>query len=237
MLLLLTACGSDDESAPSATEFTGLWTGIITETIGATDTEFESYILFNGPDVYILREDEALIGDYEDEGNGHLYIDTEIYGFATPDTDNHVYVGVRTSNRIEIESLFATSINLYGTYEATTRTGSINFSLDTGLIDDMSINRVKGTWETTDSVLYVNDQGGFIGNGNDCRWEGDLSPLSNTFLKVLIERQGAGCDTFFQPEDSRVEGVAFIDGAGTMHFLVHDNNDLLWQRFESGAAI
>ena len=232
--LTLAGCGSDSEGGSA--EFNGLWTGTITETVGATDTEFAVFLLFDGPNVFVLREDEALIGDYEDEGNGHLTIDSEVFSYATPDTDNNVYVGVRSNSRIEIESLFATEITLYGTYEATSRTGSMSLDLDTGLVDDINIERVTGTWETTDSVLYINDLGGFIGNGNDCRWEGDITGLSNTFLKLNIERQGAGCDTFLQPENSLVEGLAFIDGEGSLHFLVHDNNNLLWQQFDAAAA-
>lgn len=233
---ILIGCGSDDSQSPLPKEFSGLWVGTITETIGATDTDFDTFLLFDGPNIYILREDEALIGDYEDEGNGHLIIETEVYTYAAPDTDNNIYVGVRSSNRIEVESLFSTVNTLYGTYEATTRTGSISLQIDTGLEDNLDIDRVSGTWETTDTVLYINDQGGFIGNGNDCRWEGDITKLSNTFLTLQIERQGAGCDTFAQPDGSLEEGLVFIDGEGALHFLVHANNDFLWQRFGPGTT-
>jgi len=233
---LLFGCGSDDTNSNQPKEFSGLWAGTIIETVGATDTDFDAFLLFDGPKIYVLREDEALIGDYLDEGNGHLVIETEVFTYATPDIDNNIYVGVRSSNRIEVESLFSTPTALYGTYEATARSGSMSLEIDTGLEDNLDINRVSGTWETTDTVLYINDHGGFIGNGNDCRWEGDLTKLSTTFLTLYIERQGAGCDTFFQPDGSLEKGLAFIDGEGSLHFLVHDNNDFLWQRFNAGTT-
>jgi hypothetical protein len=231
--LLLSACGSDDSSGGSGQK-TGLWIGTTTETIGSTDTDFTTHLLFNGPTVFILREDEGLIGTYTVEKNGHITMDTEVFSYATPDTDNNFYVGTRNSNRITLDSLETTEQTIFANFNNDTRSGSIDLTLDSGQVSDLNLDRVKGTWGTTDSVLYINDQGGIIGSATGCQWQGDLFSPSNGFLKLSIEREE--CSEFNQSINSPVEGVAFIDGEGSLHFLIQDNTKFLWQRFNSTTA-
>ena len=232
--ILLIACGSEDAGTATDAEVAGLWIGKTTETIAATETEFDTYLLFSGPTVFILREDEGHIGFYTVEKNGHVTMDTEVFSYATPDTDNNFYIGTRNSSRIELDSLFATSQTIFANYDGGTRSGSIELSLDTGQVANLTLDRVKGTWGTTGSVLYINELGGIIGSASGCQWEGDLSSFSQGFLRLSIERKL--CTEFNQPIESPIEGVAFIDGEGSLHFLAQDNSTFIWQRFDPTTA-
>jgi len=234
---LLSACGSEDDKAAgtaAAAQVSGLWVGTTTETIAATDTELDTYLLFSGSTVFILREDEGHIGTYTVEANGHVTMDTEVFAYATPDTDNNFYVGTRNSSRITLDSLFATEQTMFANYDGGTRSGSIDLSLDTGQVSSLTLDRVRGTWSTTDSVLYINDQGGLIGSAGGCQWEGDLFALTEGFLRLSLERKL--CAEFNQPLDSPIEGIAFIDGDGSLHFLAQDNSTFLWQRYDAATG-
>ena len=235
--ILLSGCGSEDDAAsstPVAAQVAGLWVGTTTETVSATETELDTHILFSGPTVFILREDEGHIGTYEVESNGHVTMDTEVFAYATPDTDNNFYIGTRNSSRITLDSLFATELTMFANYDGGTRSGSIELDLDTGQISDLTLDRVRGSWSTTDSVLYINDEGGLIGSAAGCQWEGDLFSLSEGFLRLSLERKL--CAEFNQTSGSPIEGIAFIDGEGSLHFLAQDNNVFLWQRFDASTG-
>jgi hypothetical protein len=229
--LLLSGCGSESGGSSAAGEATGLWIGTTTETVSATETELATFLLFHKEDVYILREDEAQIGSYEVEDNGHVAMNTQVFSYDIPDTDNNFYVGDRGSSQITLDSLFATETTIFANYEGSGRSGSLDLELDTAQEDSLSFNRVTGTWGTTDSVLYINDEGGIIGNGTDCQWNGDVSRPVGSFMTLNIWRQGDGCGNFTPPETSPAEGIALIDGEGTLHFLSLYNNVFLWQRF------
>ncbi|MFT6153931.1 MAG: hypothetical protein ACJAYK_001519 [Crocinitomicaceae bacterium] len=234
LMLILTGCGSEDQgSDASSKKASGLWFGTTTETAAGIDNDLSTYLLFYEEDVYILREDEAQIGSYEVEENGHVAMDTQVFTFTDPDTDNNFYVGSRSTEQIIVDSLFATNTTLFANYENNTRFGSMELTLDTAQEDNLSFSRVAGTWGTTDSVLYINDEGGFIGNGTDCQWDGDLTSASGSFATLSISRQGIGCGIFTPSETSQAEGIAFIDGEGLLHFLSLYNNIFLWQRFTS----
>ena len=96
----------------------------------------------------------------------------------------------------------------------------------------MSLKRVRGTWKTTDSIMYINDAGGLQGSDSatGCQWKGKLRTLSGDFLTLSIERKL--CDSFNQPVDLPTEGFAFIDGEGDLHFIAEQPNEFLWMKFE-----
>jgi hypothetical protein len=232
LVLTLAGCGSEDGTS-DVEKATGLWLGTTSETVSAVDSELPTYLLFYQDDVYILREDEAQVGSYEIEENGHVAMDTQVFIYTEPDTDNNFYVGNRGQEQIIIDSLFATNTTLFANYESDTRVGSIQLELDAAQEDNLNFSKLAGTWGTADSVLYINDEGGFIGNGADCQWDGNLLGVSGSFSSINIWRQGQGCGNFTPPETSPAEGIAFIDGEGSLHFISLYDNIFLWQRFTS----
>lgn len=226
-----TACGALDGSSSSGpTKLTGLWLGETEEqdvTAALTTT-----VVFFEEQVFVLREDEAHIGTYEALENNSALLDTTIYSYAEPDTTNNFFVGARSSNRIEVDALFATEQNLFINFDGNGRSGSATLALDTGRITSMSLKRVRGTWKTTDSIMYINDAGGLQGSDSatGCQWKGKLRTLSGDFLTLSIERKL--CDSFNQPVDLPTEGFAFIDGEGDLHFIAEQPNEFLWMKFE-----
>jgi hypothetical protein len=84
----ITGCGAlDDSSSSDPEELNGLWLGE-TEEQGVTEVLTTS-VLFYEDQVFILREDEAHIGSYEVLENDSALLDTTIFTYATPDTDNN----------------------------------------------------------------------------------------------------------------------------------------------------
>ncbi|NVK37913.1 MAG: hypothetical protein HWE18_08315 [Gammaproteobacteria bacterium] len=223
---------SSDDAAPVGATLKGLWIGE-TEEQGATAT-IETQVLFYQDRIFILRDDEALIGTYVVEPSGGASMDTEIYTYNTPDTDNEFYVGSRSANRIELDALFATDRDLFMNFDGASRSGSITLLLDTGRVSNLDLSRVRGQWGTQDSVLYINDEGGFIGSALGCQWKGQLNPMNADFLALKIERKL--CDAFNQPIDSPVDGFAFIDGESNLHFIAEQPNEVLWMQFQAETA-
>lgn len=227
----ITGCGALDGSSSSGpTELKGLWLGE-TEEQDVTEALTTTVIFFK-EQVFVLREDEAHIGTYEALDNNSALLDTTIFTYAAPDTDNNFYVGTRSSNRIEVDALFATEQSLFINFDGNGRSGSAILELDTGRINSMTLKRVRGTWKTTDSILYINDAGGLQGSNSatGCQWKGKLTTLSDSFLKLSIERKL--CASFNQSVDSPTDGFALIDGEGNLHFVAEQPNEFMWMRFE-----
>ncbi len=233
-------CGALDEDSDSSTTgstpvgatLKGLWMGETTEQ-GAS-AAIVTQVLFYQDRIFILRDDEALIGTYVIEPSGSANMDTEIYTYSAPDTTNEFYVGTRTANRIALDALFATDRDLFMNFDGASRSGSITLTLDTGRITNMDLTRVRGQWGTQDSVLYINDEGGLIGSALGCQWKGQLNPMNGDFLALKIERKL--CDAFNQAADSPVDGFAFIDGESNLHFIAEQPNEILWMQFQAATT-
>ncbi|GAA6134365.1 hypothetical protein NBRC116188_11540 [Oceaniserpentilla sp. 4NH20-0058] len=238
---MLWGCGALDESSstevPAPTEdaqLTGLWVGV-TQEQGTTE-DLETQVLFINDTVYILREDEAHFGSYTLNSNGSALFETDVYTYNTPDTDNQFFVGVRGNIQLDMDALFATNDDLFINYEGSNRSGSITLELDSARENNLTLTRVSGQWDTTDSVMYINDVGGLQGSDSatGCQWKGDLTPLTDDLLSLSIERQL--CSDFNQSTDSPVDGYALVDGEGLLHFVAQQPNQLLWMRFESSST-
>lgn len=229
LYVFILGCGALDSSSGGDDELTGLWLGE-TQEQGVTEALTTS-VLFFEEQVFILREDEAHIGSYEILESDSAMLDTTIYSYASPNTENNFYIGARTSNRIEVDALFASEQSLFLNFDGSSRSGSATLALDTGRITSMNLTRVRGTWKTTDSILYVNDEGGFQGSNSatGCQWKGQLSELDDEFLKLSIERKL--CAEFNQPVDLPTDGFALIDGEGSLHFIAEQPNEFLWMKF------
>ncbi len=231
----ITGCGAlDDSSSSDPEELNGLWLGE-TEEQGVTEVLTTS-VLFYKDQVFILREDEAHIGSYEILENDSALLDTTIFTYAAPDTDNNFYVGARTSNRIEVDALFASDQSLFLNFDGSTRSGSATLELDAGRASNMTLKRVRGTWTTTDSILYINDEGGLQGSNSatGCQWKGKLTSFNDNFLTLSIERKL--CAEFNQPVDSPTDGFALIDGEGNLHLIAQQPNEFLWTKFSPDVA-
>ena len=238
MNMALIACGgSSDGSSDSGTTatriLTGLWIGVTEENTGTstTPTEWVTYVLFDQDVVYVLREDEALLGTYTIEDNDLSTFTMDVYPYANPDTDNEFYVGTDDTNDLVLSALQATSSKYVINYNNATRAGRIDVNLDTAQVTDLSINTVIGTWETDDSSMEISADGGFSGwnSATSCQWEGNLSALSSTLLRLQIQREN--CLEFNVNGVNLAEGLAFIDGNGEMHFLATNATDILWMQF------
>lgn len=235
--LTCSGCGALDEDSNSSSEgavsttatLKGLWVGETEEQGGSA--AIETQVLFYQDRIFILRDDEAQIGTYTVQSSGSAHMDTEIYTYSAPDTSNEFYVGTRTSNRIALDALFATDRDLFMNFDGASRSGSITLALDAGRITNMDLTRVRGQWDTQDSVLYINDEGGLIGSALGCQWKGQLNPMNGDFLALKIERKL--CDAFNQPTDSPVDGFAFIDGESNLHFIAEQPNEVLWMQFQA----
>ena len=238
--LLLSACGSEDDSSAgagsSALNYSGLWTGITEENVTAI-TEIPTYLLFDAETLYLLREDEAQIGTYELDDNGLLSIDVDIYSYATPDTDNNFYIGVDSALNLTLSALIVTDEDMVINYNNATRAGRSTLTLDSGQTKSITQADVAGGWKTTDSTMQISSVGRFSGWNADtsCQWEGRLTPLSSTLLRLNIKREN--CTEFNINGNQSAEGLAFIDGESILHFIALDGNDFLWMQFsEEGAT-
>ena len=240
-ILSLIACGggSDDStstSTPVTPVLTGLWIGTTEENTGSssTPTELDTYVLFDDDLVYVLREDEALLGTYAVEDNDLSTFTMDVYPYANPDTDNEFYVGTDDTNDLVLSALQATSSKYVINYNNASRAGRIDVDLDANQVAGISIATVIGTWETTDSSMEISADGGFSGwnSSTSCQWEGNVMSLESTLLRLQIQREN--CLEFNVNGANFAEGVAFIDGNGEMHFLATNASDLLWMQFTAG---
>lgn len=237
MCVFAAGCGAfDDSSSSEPPTLNGLWLGE-TQEQGVTEALTTSVLFFENK-VFILREDEAHLGTYSILENDNALLDTTVYSYSAPDLDNNFYVGTRTSNRIEVDALFASTQLLFLNFDGASRSGSATLNLDTGRSSNMSLTRVRGTWTTTDSILYINDAGGIQGSNSatGCQWKGKLSTFNDDFLTLSIERKL--CPEFNQAVDVPTGGFALIDGEGSLHFIAEQPNEVLWMKFapEAGAV-
>lgn len=243
---LLLGCGALDESKDESTtdsppvataeQLSGLWIGT-SEDQGSTET-LDTTVVFLNEKLYLLRFDEAQVGAYTVLSNGSAALETDQYTYASPDTDNHFYVGTRSNTQFDMDALFATSTDLFINYDGNNRSGSATLELDTAQVDNLTLLRISGQWETTDAIMYINDEGGLQGSNSatGCQWKGNLEVMNDTLLTLNIERKL--CPDFNQTVGDPVEGIAFIDGEGLLHFIAEQPNQILWMQFESatGAA-
>lgn len=235
LCIFTVGCGAfDDSSSSGPPQLEGLWLGE-TQEQGVTEA-LTTTVLFYENQVFILREDEAHLGTYNILENDNALLDTTVYSYSSPDLDNNFYVGTRTSNRIEVDALFASTQLLFLNFDGASRSGSATLNLDTGRSSNMSLTRVRGTWTTPDSILYINDAGGIQGSNGatGCQWKGKLSTLNDDFLKLSIERNL--CPEFNQPVDVPTGGFALIDGEGSLHFIAEQPNEFLWMKFSPDTA-
>ena len=235
LCIFTVGCGAfDDSSSSGPPQLEGLWLGETNEQ-GVTEALTTSVLFFKSQ-VFILREDEAHIGTYTVLENDSAILDTSVYSYSAPDLDNNFFVGTRSSSRIEVDTLFASSQRLFLNFDGDSRSGSATLDLDTGRITSMSFTRVRGTWTTADSILYINDAGGIQGSNSatGCQWKGKLSTLNDDFLKLSIERNL--CPEFNQAVDVPADGFALIDGEGSLHFIAEQPNEFLWMKFSPDTA-
>ncbi|EAT12204.1 hypothetical protein HF888_05310 [Bermanella marisrubri] len=238
--LFLVACGalddSDDGSSTGTTDLDGLWIGTTSEYVGSTTTatEFDTIVLFNNQNVYLLRTDEAQIGSYEITSNGASDWDLELFPYANPDVDNNFFVGTRNADRFQVDGLFASDTRLVLNYDNTNRRGTAILDLDTAQANDLNVKRVQGEWSTTDSIMYINQEGGFIGNIQGCQWEGSLSENTGSTLNVSIVRRN--CSEFNPVVSRPSQGFAVLDGTGSLHFMAEQDNSFLWMKFTPSTA-
>lgn len=241
-IAFLSACGGDDssssEAAPEAVILSGLWIGITEEntTASSTPTEFDTYLLFDQDLVYVLREDEALLGTYEIENNELSTFTMDVYPYANPDVDNEFYVGTDDTNDLVLSALQATTSKYVINYNNASRAGRIDVDLDTAQVSSITVSSVVGEWDTTDSTMVINTDGGFSGwnSATSCQWEGNVSVLNSTLLRLQIQREN--CLEFNVNGVNLAEGLAFVDGNGELHFLATNASDLLWMQFSAVAA-
>lgn len=241
LILLLAGCGSDEggssNSEPGAISLTGLWSGTTQEnaTGAAVSVEFETLILFQANTVYLLRQDEAQIGSYVLEDNNLSTWTMDIYPYTNPDTTNFFFVGTDNNTNLTLSALMANQ-SLVINYNETTRAGRATVVLDELQEQKITVAKVTGSWKSPDAEMIVSTDGGFSGwnAATSCQWNGFFSAQSDSLLLVNIEREN--CTEFNQTTDVPAQGLAFIDGLGVLHFLVTENSDVLWMRFDPVAS-
>lgn len=243
-LFVLSGCGAlddsdddgDDTIVSTSETLEGLWIGKTSEYAAdaTTATEFDTVVMFNEQTVYILRADEAQIGTYEIIGNGASDWSIELYPYANPDTTNNFFVGVRNNERFLVDALFSTETRLVLNYDNIARNGTVVLDQDLAQESSIDLARVQGEWTTTDSVMYVNQEGGFQGSIQGCQWEGNFARKTNLLLALTMVRRN--CDEFNPSSNRPAEGLATIDGEGNLHLMVQQDNSFLWMKFAASAA-
>lgn len=225
--MAITGCGSEDSSTGGGSiTYDGLWVGETEE--DTITTAIPTYLLFDEETVYILREDEAQIGDYTMDANGLITMDTDIYSYAAPDIINQFFIGLDSTQNLSLSALIVTDEDMVINYNNATRAGRTTLLLDSGQTTSITTLTVAGGWTTTDATMQISSDGGFSGwnSATSCQWEGRLSKLNNSLLRLNIEREN--CNEF---NVTNAEGVAFVDGESVLHFVALDNNDFLWMQF------
>lgn len=240
-LTVLLGCAGEDKKSSGNSEnpsgdgdnqayLSGLWVGITEEntTTSTTPVEVNTHIIFVEDVAYVLREDEALVGGYDQDENGATQLNTSIYTYSSTDIINRFFVGNNSNVALEVSALFATDSQMIATYDTSQRAGIMNLMLDKEQESNINLSAVEGSWDTVDSETFINNLGGFIGFNKEtsCRWEGELSAMSNTLMALEIHREN--CTEF----NGDAKGFALIDGEGDIHFLAEKSTRLLWMRFE-----
>ena len=235
----MSACsdsGSDDPVVPPV--LSGFWAGSTTENLGTVQSTIVSFVLFYQEDVYILREDEAQLGGYAIEDNGHSALLLDVHPYNNPDAINFFFVGTYNNIKLPLDATFIEDLDLVINYNTLTRAGRMELVLDVDQQLDLPLTRAAGDWKTTDGVMKVNTDGGFSGwnAATSCQWEGTLSPLTSNLLSMRIEREN--CLELNVPFDDTAppNGLALIDGDGILHFIATQSPRVLWMRFDPVAA-
>ncbi len=236
--LFMSGCSSDSDSEPAVPTLSGFWTGNTTENLGAVQTEIVTFVLFHEDDVYILREDEAQLGAYTIEDNGHSDLLVDVHTYTNPDAVNFFFVGTYNNIKLQQDALLATELDLVINYNTLTRAGRMELVRDVEQQLELSFERTSGSWTTTDATMEVEADGGFNGwNANSsCQWEGTMTRLTSSLFSLNIGREN--CLEFNMPFDETgpANGIALIDGNGILHFIAIQSTRVLWMRFDPVAV-
>lgn len=235
-LLILTGCGAlDDSSGGSGPgHLSGLWLGDTNESGGATEAVPTVLLLHDGF-AYLLRNDEAQLGPIMPGTNDQSTIDMDVFAYATPDVDNMFFVGVDNNANLILDMLKANDEKVVITYNDGARSGRAELLLDSAQVRNVSLSIIEGAWKTTDAQMDISAGGGFNGWDSEtgCQWRGTVNALNNTLFKLEIIREE--CAEFNPSENIPAPGLALIDGEGDLHFIIHDQRDMLWMQFQSAA--
>ncbi len=237
--LLMAGCAGEDKKSnnsnpttdpgPQPIILSGLWVGEVEEQVGsATATLVPSHLLFHQSRVYILRTDEAQSGTYELIEEGHIRLDTDVYDYAAPDDDNLFYIGSDNGANLDLAALLVGDNQLVASYHTSARAGLLNLQLDTEQEDNLTFKALAGQWDTTDSETFFDSKGYYLGFDatTSCRWEGQASIVTASIMAITMLREN--CDEF----NGDSQGLALIDGDGSLHFVSEKSNAILWMRFE-----
>jgi len=234
----VTACSSDSDDPVVPPTLSGFWSGSTTENLGTVQNNIVSYALFYEDDVYILREDEAQLGSYTIEENGHNDLLLDVHPYNNPDAVNFFFVGTYNNIKLQLDALLATDLDLVINYSTSTRAGSMDLVRDVDQQLELSFERTEGNWETTNATMSIEASGGFNGwnSSTSCQWEGTMSRLTNNLFSLNIGREN--CLEFNVPFDDTAppNGLALIDGDGILHFIATESPRVLWMRFDPVAA-
>ena|GEM_PF-2118699 len=235
-LLILAGCGALDDSSGGGGpgHLSGLWLGDTNESGGATDAVPTVLLLHEGF-AYLLRDDEAQLGPIMPGTNDQSSIDMDVFAYANPDTDNMFFVGVDNNANLMLDMLQANAEKVVITYNDGVRSGRAELALDSAQVRNVSLSIVEGAWKTADAQMDISTNGGFNGwnSATGCQWRGTIDALNNTLYKVEIVREE--CTEFNPSENIPAPGLALIDGEGDLHFIIHDQRDMLWMQFQSAA--
>lgn len=235
-LLILVGCGALDDSSGGGGpgHLSGLWLGDTSESGGATEAVPTVLLLHEGF-AYLLRDDEAQLGNIMPGTNDQSSIDMDVFSYANPDTDNMFFVGVDNNANLMLDMLQANAEKVVITYNDGVRSGRAELLLDSAQVRNVSLNIVEGAWKTGDAQMDISTNGGFNGwnSATGCQWRGTIDALNNTLYKLEIIREE--CTEFNPSENIPAPGLALIDGEGDLHFIIHDQRDMLWMQFQSAA--
>ncbi len=218
--------GDNSDYFPNNSNNNTFWVGKTTENIGAPPSII-SYALFYNDNVYILREDEAQLGNYSIEED-KISMLVDVYPYDNPDAVNFFYVGTYNSTELPLVGILIKDMHAAIGYNTLARIGAMNLEQDVDQQVAVTLARAAGEWKTTDAVMSINANGSFSGwNSNtSCQWEGTLVLLTGNLLALNIERNN--CLEFNTVSD----GLAFIDGDGVLHFISTKSPNVLWMRFD-----
>ncbi len=245
-LNMLSACGALDESSSSAPDgqLSGLWLGTTTQVSGTASEELTTAVIFDQFNVYVLREDQIMFGQYQLQENKSTSwdFDMTIYPYAESniDTDNQFYVGTESGDLLELSGIRTINDELRLNYVLeNNQGGSIFATLDAGQATDISQRQLTGPWQTTDALMDITASSVHLAEfsgyntATSCQWEGTLNRYTSLLLKLSIKREN--CSAFNQGI-REAEGLALIDGNGTLHFVAQDNLDVLWMQFSASTT-
>ena len=242
-LLILAGCGALDDSSGGAGDsdattpgqLSGLWLGETNEIGGTATAAIPSVLLLHNGFAYLLRDDEAQLGTIMPGTNDQSSIEADVFSYANPDTTNMFFVGRDSNTDFILNMLQANSEKIVITYNDEVRSGRAELLLDSAQVRNVSLSIIEGAWKTTDSNMDISAGGGFIGTDSKtgCQWRGTIDTLNDKLFQLNIIREE--CTEFNPSENIPAPGLALIDGEGNLHFIIHDQKDMLWMQFQSAA--